>query len=118
VLEIFARWIVRSLCNAVVFFVCYFLKPVDDSFLSVGGYGDVGHSCVVGGAVPVYDVGENFYDVSFLDALDWFALFLVIAGAFSDNEDLSAGVGVPVVSCAGFEDDVAHDTIEGAVVGY
>ena len=71
--------------------------------LGVALDGKVGKPAVGGGAVPVIGVGGDFDDVAGLEPTGGLAALLVEAFAGDADEDLAAGVAVPVVAAAGLE---------------
>lgn len=100
-------------------FVGYGFTPGDVLAVLVDeGDGGVGHGGVGAGSVPVVDVFAGDDDGARGEELGGFAFFLVDAFAFSDDEDLGDGVGVPVVaaSCGKVDDSgssFGDDTFHG-----
>src|SRR5258708_40021778 len=65
--------------------------------------------------MPVYQVRQNFNDIPFMQHLYRLSFFLVIAGAFCNDQDLASRMGVPVVSGAWLEDHVSYYRVESVI---
>ena len=74
--------------------------------LGVALDGEMGEPAVGGRAVPVVGVGRDLDDVAGLEPAGRFAAFLVEPLAGDADEDLTAGVAVPVVAATGLKGNI------------
>src|SRR5438552_14169866 len=85
-----------KLLQSLIFIVCYFLQPCNFTFFYIGCNNQMSELAVRRSTVPMGYSRRAFYHVSFIKNLSWPAFFLVITNAFSNDQDLPAGVRMPI----------------------
>ena len=61
--------------------------------------------------------GRAFYGISPVNDSYWPSPFLIVASAFRDEQNLTAGMNMPIQLCAGIINGLSNTGIEGAVSG-
>ena len=99
-------------CGLLVLVIIYRVKPSVDVGLGIGGYCKMGEPGIGGCTMPMDDVGGYFYHVACHELTGWLAFFLIISASTYADEELSAGVAVPIVAAARLEGDVGNGTVQ------
>ena len=58
--------------------------------------------------MPMLYIRKNFDNISFTKQLYWLTLFLVITNAICYEQNLSARMCMPIVSCSGFKHNIRY----------
>ena len=86
----------------------YLTQPDCGIVLRITFNGNMSEPTIRSSPMPMNDIGCNFHDVSRIEPACRFALFLIITNSCGGNQDLSAGMVMPVVPATRLESDIRH----------